>query len=103
MSVLFHVSVPVHVSLPVHVSSQSTCQCPRVNVQMAIELFGKSTMEAAKMGAIELEGGTGDAERTCENLIRQRIHIGQTIPKKRLVEDILAQASYFLHDYDLLF
>ena len=73
----------------------STCQCPRVNAQMAIELFEKSTMKAAKMGAIELEGGTGDAERTCENLIRQRIHIGQTIPKKRLVEDILAQASYF--------
>ena len=58
---------------------------------MAIELFEKSTMKAAKMGAIELEGGTGDAERTCENLIRQRIHIGQSIPKKRLVDEILAQ------------
>ena len=75
------------------------------DVQMAIELFEKSTMKAAKMGAIELEGGTGDAERTCENLIRQRIHIGQTIPKRKLVEDILAQASYFFyffHTCDLL-
>lgn len=61
------------------------------DVHSAIDLFQKSTMRAAKMGVIELEGGSGEQERTCETLIKGRVHINQVMPKKRLIDDLLYQ------------
>ena len=36
-------------------------------------------------------GGSGEQERTCETLIKSRVHINQTMPKKRLVDELLYQ------------
>merc|ERR1712060_27729 len=62
------------------------------DVNTAIQLFSVSTLEAAKQGEIELEGGTGQAERTALEMIRQRVRIGETITTSQLVKDLVYQS-----------
>ena len=42
------------------------------DVNLAIDLFTVSTLEAAQTGQIELEGGTGTAEHTAAQMIAKR-------------------------------
>ena len=61
------------------------------DVQTAIQLFTVSTLRAAKMGDIELEGYAGGAERTAEEMIRKRVQIYMVVQKSRLLQDLNAQ------------
>jgi DNA replication licensing factor MCM5 len=61
------------------------------DVQTAIHMFTVSTLRAAKMGDIELEGDAGGAERTAEEMIRKRVQIYMVVPKQRLLSDLSAQ------------
>ena len=61
------------------------------DVQTAIHMFTMSTLRAAKMGDIELEGDAGGAERTAEEMIRKRVQIYMAVPKSRLFADLNAQ------------
>ena len=61
------------------------------DVQQAIHMFTVSTLRAAKMGEIELEGGEGGAERTAEEHIRKRVQIYMVVAKQRLLSDLNAQ------------
>ena len=61
------------------------------DVQTAIHMFTVSTLRAAKMGDIELEGDAGGAERTAEEMIRKRVQIYMVVPKSRLLADLNAQ------------
>ena len=61
------------------------------DVKEAIRMFTVSTLEAAKMGEVELEGGGGEEVRSCEELIRSRVAIGAKMAKKRLVDEIVIQ------------
>ena len=54
-------------------------------------MFTVSTLRAAKMGEIELEGGEGGAERTAEEHIRRRVQIYMVVAKQRLLSDLNAQ------------
>ena len=59
------------------------------DVATAIELFSVSTLEAAKMGDLEMEGGarTGE-EETCEMFIRTKIGIGQAMSKRKICAEM---------------
>lgn len=59
------------------------------DVNMAMQLFSASTLQAAKMGEIELEGGTGEGEQTAVTQIEQRISINSFIGRKKLVQDLI--------------
>ena len=91
------------------------------DVQTAIHMFTVSTLRAAKyastshpcparppgptarphtplgphpprrMGDIELEGESGAAEHTAEEMIRKRVQIYMVVPKQRLLQDLNAQ------------
>ncbi|KAL1507546.1 hypothetical protein AB1Y20_007167 [Prymnesium parvum] len=62
------------------------------DVQLAIHLFSVSTLEAAKMNDLDMEGGGGDHEqvRSCEEAIRSRIAIGARSSKAHLVRDLIS-------------
>ena len=61
------------------------------DVQQAIHMFTVSTLRAAKMGDIELEGDSGGAERTAEEMIRKRVQIYMVVSKGKLLADLNAQ------------
>ena len=61
------------------------------DVQTAIHLFTVSTLRAAKMGEIELEGDYSGAEHTAEEMIRKRVQILAVVPKSKLFSDLNAQ------------
>ena len=61
------------------------------DVQLAIHLFTVSTLRAAKLGDIDLEGGAGSVERTAEELIRRRVSIGTQQSKQKLLNELNAQ------------
>ena len=61
------------------------------DVQQAIRMFTVSTLRAAKMGDIELEGDSGGAERSAEEMIRKRVQIYMVIQKSKLLNDLNAQ------------
>ena len=61
------------------------------DVQMAIHMFTVSTLRAAKMGDIDLEGDAGGAERTAEEMIRKRVQIYMVVQKGKLLADLNAQ------------
>ena len=61
------------------------------DVQQAIHMFTVSTLRAAKMGDIELEGDAGGAERTAEEMIRKRVMIRMVVTKGKLLSDLNAQ------------
>ena len=61
------------------------------DVQQAIHMFTVSTLRAAKMGDIELEGDAGGAERTAEEMIRKRVMIRMVVAKSKLLSDLNAQ------------
>ena len=59
--------------------------------QTAIHMFTVSTLRAAKMGDIELEGDAGGSERTAEEHIRKRVQIYMVVQKARLLADLNSQ------------
>ena len=61
------------------------------DVQTAIHMFTVSTLRAAKMGDIELEGDGGGAERTAEEMIRKRVQIYMVVAKHKLLQDLNQQ------------
>ena len=62
------------------------------DVASAIQMFTVSTLRAAKMGDIDLEGATGDgAEHTAEEMIRKRVQILMVVSIQRLLSDLNAQ------------
>ena len=62
------------------------------DVQQAIRMFTVSTLRAAKMGDIELEGGEDDGPvRTAEEMIRKRVQIYMVVPKAKILNDLNAQ------------
>ena len=61
------------------------------DVHVAIELFRVSTLQAALMGDIELEGGTGDAERKCEQYFAENVPIRSAVGRSKLVNDAVAK------------
>ena len=63
------------------------------DVQVAIHMFTMSTLRAAKMGGIQLEGEGGSAERTAEEMIRKRVQILSVVPVQRLVFELNAQVG----------
>jgi len=62
------------------------------DVNDAIDLFTVSTLEAAKQGEIELEGGSGSAEHTAAQMIQKRLRIGESIATDKLVRDLVFQS-----------
>ena len=64
-------------------------QATEDDVNSAMQLFSASTLRAAKMGDIELEGGAGDGEMTAVTQIEQRIGIGSTVQKRKLVHELV--------------
>ena len=54
-------------------------------------MFTVSTLRAAKMGDIELEGDAGGSERTAEEHIRKRVQIYMVVQKARLLADLNSQ------------
>mmetsp|Transcript_23840 Transcript_23840/g.55291 ORF Transcript_23840/g.55291 Transcript_23840/m.55291 type:complete len:726 (-) Transcript_23840:550-2727(-) len=61
------------------------------DVNNAIELFTVSTLEAAKQGDIQLEGGAGTAEHTAAQMISKRLRIGEKIETEKLVRELVFQ------------
>ena len=61
------------------------------DVQTAIHMFTVSTLRAAKMGDIDLEGDSGGAEHTAEEMIRKRVQIYMVVQKQRLLSDLSQQ------------
>ena len=61
------------------------------DVQTAIQMFTVSTLRAAKMGDIQLEGDAGGAERTAEEFIRKRVQIMMSVSISKLMSDLNAQ------------
>ena len=61
------------------------------DVATAIELFNVSTLQAARMGDIQLEGQDDGSGKSCENHINQRVPINATVNRKQLVGDLNAQ------------
>ena len=60
------------------------------DVGTAIELFNVSTLQAARMGDIQLEGGGDGSEHSAEMQISQRVAIGATVSRRTLVGDLNA-------------
>ena len=60
------------------------------DVGTAIELFNVSTLQAARMGDVHLEGSGDGSEHSCEIQISQRVAIGSTISKKTIIGDLNA-------------
>merc|ERR1712083_276463 len=67
------------------------------DVNRAIQLFKVSTLEAAKQGEIELEGGSGQGERTAMDQIRKRVRIGESVSTSQLVRDVSRQNLEEVH------
>lgn len=61
------------------------------DVQLAIQLFTVSTLRAAKMGDIELEGAETGPEHTAEAVIRKRVAIGSSFMKSKLLGELNQQ------------
>jgi len=61
------------------------------DVNQAIELFTESTLEAAKQGDIQLEGGSGISERTAMQMIAKRVRLGEFINTATLVREMVYQ------------
>ena len=61
------------------------------DVAMAIELFNVSTLQAARMGDIQLEGQDDGSGKSCENHINQRVPINATVGRRQLTSDLNAQ------------
>jgi len=60
------------------------------DVQQAIQLFTVSTLEAAKMNELQIEGGDSEEARSCEEAIRTRVAIGAKHSKAQLLKDLAA-------------
>lgn len=58
------------------------------DVQTAIHMFTVSTLRAAKMGDIELEGVSDGAEHTAEEHIRKRVQIAMVMSVSKLMADL---------------
>ena len=61
------------------------------DVATAIELFNVSTLQAARMGDIQLEGQDDGSGKSCEQHINQRVPINATVNRRQLVGDLNAQ------------
>ena len=58
------------------------------DVQTAIHMFTVSTLRAAKMGDIEIEGVSEGAERPAEEHIRKRVQIMMAVTVSKLLGDL---------------
>eukprot|EP00316_Scyphosphaera_apsteinii_P011470 CAMPEP_0119297896 /NCGR_PEP_ID=MMETSP1333-20130426/83_1 /TAXON_ID=418940 /ORGANISM="Scyphosphaera apsteinii, Strain RCC1455" /LENGTH=727 /DNA_ID=CAMNT_0007298855 /DNA_START=34 /DNA_END=2217 /DNA_ORIENTATION=+ len=67
------------------------------DVNQAIELFRVSTLQAAKQGDIELEGGSGQGERTAMDQIKKRVRIGESVSTSKLVHDVIGRGLEEVH------
>lgn len=62
------------------------------DVQTAIHMFTVSTLRAAKLGDVELEGGeAGAGVRTAEEHLRKRVQMFMSVRKDKLLGDLTAQ------------